>query len=223
MRAEGAASSGAGRPWQAWWRCCRAQRWMIAAALLSFISYFGTGHIPGLVAHRVPSTWIDRVIPLLPATAYGYVSLYPLLLGNLVYLVPRPLALLPVLRAFILANVLSGIWFVCYRTTAERPPLPPGAGAGLLGLLWSADPPYNALPSLHTVYSVLIGAAHLRWRSRYRWAIVAWSAIVIATTLTTKQHQLLDVIAGIVFAGLIDRWLLAKLGPEQLASIADYQ
>jgi hypothetical protein len=196
---------------------------MIATALLSFISYFGTGHIPGLVAHRVPSTWIDRAIPLLPATAYGYVSLYPLLLGNLVYLVPRPQALLPVLRAFILANVLSGIWFVCYRTTAERPSLAAGTGAGLLGLLWSVDPPYNALPSLHTVYSVLIGAAHLRWHSRYRWAIVAWAAMVIATTLTTKQHQLLDVLAGLAFAGLIDRWLLAKLGSEQLVLIEDYQ
>jgi membrane-associated phospholipid phosphatase len=200
-----------------------AQGWMIAAALLSFIGYFGTSHIPGLAVHPVPSTWIDRAIPLLPATAYGYVSLYPLLLGNLVYLVPRPQALLPLLRAFILANVLSGIWFVCYRTTAERPPLPQEPGAGLLGLLWSIDPPYNALPSLHTLYSVLIGVAHMRWRSPYRWMIAAWAAVVIASTLTTKQHQLVDVIAGIIFAGLIARWLLANLRPEQLGPVADYQ
>lgn len=195
-----------------------AQRWVIAAALLSFFGYFGTSHIPGLTAHRVPATAIDRAIPLLPITIYGYVSLYPLLLGNLIYLVPRPQALLPLLKAFILTNTLSGIWFVCYRTTVERPPLPePGPGVGLLGLIWSADPPFNALPSLHTAYSILIAVAHLRWRSRGRWVIAVWAAMIIVTTMTTKQHHFLDVAAGAIFAGLIVRWMFGGLRPEQVA------
>ncbi|HYF61770.1 MAG TPA: phosphatase PAP2 family protein [Herpetosiphonaceae bacterium] len=217
------AGAGAAGGWPAWRSCFLAQRWAIAAALLSFIGYFGTSRIPGLTVHRVPATAIDRFIPLLPITAYGYVSLYPLLLGNLAWLMPHPPALLPLLKAFILANTLSGIWFVCYRTTVDRPPLPDGAGAGLLGLVWSADPPFNALPSLHTAYSLLIASAHLRWRSRVRWPITAWAAVIIATTLTTKQHVFLDVVAGAIFAAPIIRWMFGSLRPGQLEAGADYQ
>lgn len=218
-----ARAAGAAGGWVVWRHWFLAQRWVIAAALLSFVGYFGTSHIPGLTAHRIPATVIDSAIPLLPITAYGYVSLYPLLLGNLIYLVPRPQALLPLLKAFILANTLSGIWFVCYRTTVDRPPLPDMPGAGLLGLIWSADPPFNALPSLHTAYSLLIAAAHLRWSTPWRWVIVAWAAMIIVTTMTTKQHLFLDVAGGAIFAALIIRWMFGGLRPEHLKAAAIHQ
>ena len=106
------------------WIHCFKQQWReIAITAFSFGAYFGTGHIPSLKAHRVPATALDHAVPLLPWTVYGYVSLYPLLLANLVYLVPRPRALRPVLQAVTLANALSGMLFVTFRTTVPRPTL----------------------------------------------------------------------------------------------------
>ena len=198
------------------WIHCFKQQWReIAITAFSFGAYFGTGHIPSLKAHRVPATALDHAVPLLPWTVYGYVSLYPLLLANLVYLVPRPRALRPVLQAVTLANALSGMLFVTFRTTVPRPTLALGHGSRLLRLIWQADPPHNAVPSLHTTYSVLIALAHWRWRSPYRAIVLPWCSLIIATTLTTKQHQTVDVVAGIALGSIIGRLFLRTMASEQ--------
>jgi membrane-associated phospholipid phosphatase len=59
--------------------------------------------------------------------------------------------------------------------------------------------PIVALPSWHTIFAVL-GA--LVWRPlRLAWPIaVAWSALIVVSTLTTGWHYPVDVLAGIAIA-----------------------
>lgn len=203
-----------------WWHCFKRQWREIGITLLSFGAYFGTGHIPSLKAHRVPATALDHAVPLLPWTAYGYVSLYPLLVANLVYFVPRPRALRPLLQAMTLANTLGGLVFVTYRTTVPRPPLPISRGSWLLGRIWQVDPPHNAVPSLHTTYSVLIALVHWRWHSPYRAIVLPWCGLIIATTLTTKQHQVVDVVAGIALASIIGRLIVYNAAADDIMAEA---
>lgn len=211
-----------GKPWSAsvtrsgWLASFKHQWHDVVAGALSFVGYLGTGHIPGIKSHRVPYLWIDRAVPLLPWTSYGYVSLYPLLLANLVYLIPRQRALRPLLNAIILANSLAGMLFVTYRTEITRPPMQYTHGWRILAFVWGADPPYNALPSLHTAYGVLIAWAHIKWRSPYLPVVLPWSAIVIGTTLTTKQHQAVDLVGGVALAAMIGKLLFGNLSPADL-------
>ncbi|MBA3468369.1 MAG: inositol phosphorylceramide synthase [Herpetosiphonaceae bacterium] len=199
-----------------WLAALQGQWRLVALGVMSFVAYFGPGHIPGLTAHSVPYLAIDRTIPLLPWTIYGYISLYPLLLANLIYLVPHPPALRPLISAIILANLIAGTIFIVYRTQVTRPPLQQTFGWQLLAVIWSIDPPYNALPSLHTAYSVLIAWTHIKLRSRYWPLVLVWCAIVIATTLTTKQHQALDLLGGAGMAALLGWLVLRTLSPADL-------
>ncbi len=212
----------AARRWpglRGWLAAFKAQWRAVALGGVSFVAYFGTGHIPGLTAHAVPYLGIDRAIPLLPWTIFGYVSLYPLLLANLIYLVPHPQALRPVLNAVMLANLIAGTIFIVYRTQVTRPPLQYTFGWQLLALIWGLDPPYNALPSLHTAYSVLIAWTHIKLRSRYWPLVVVWCMIIIATTLTTKQHQVLDLVGGAALAALLGRLVLGRLAAPDLTRL----
>jgi hypothetical protein len=202
------------------WLAAFKRQWRyVALGALSFIAYFGTGHIPGLTAHAVPYLWLDRAVPLLPWTIYGYVSLYPLLVANVIYLTPYPHALRSLISAIILANLIGGAIFVIYRTQTTRPALHYTAGWQLLALVWGVDPPYNALPSLHTAYSLLIAWTHVRVRSRYLPLVLPWCAIIIATTLTTKQHHALDLLGGAVLAGLLGKLRLTRLSSADLIQL----
>lgn len=189
----------------------------VLAGACSFAGYLATSRLPGLKARQVPALALDRAIPLLPWTVYGYVSLYPLLALNLAYLLPRPRALRALTDAVILANAGASVIFALWRTTVERPPLPSGAGARLLAALWRIDPPHNALPSLHAAYGVLLAWAHLRLQSPLAPAMALWSAAVIGSTLSTKQHRSLDLLGGAVLALLAGAPTISRLAPADLA------
>ena len=201
---------------RSWLEAFKGEWKSVALGAISFAAYFGPGHIPGLTAHSVPYLGIDRAIPLMPWTVYGYVSLYPLLIANVIYLTPHPRALRPLVRSIILANLIAGTIFIAYRTQAARPPLRHTFGWQLLAFIWGIDPPYNALPSLHTTYSVLIAWTHMRLRSPHRPLVLAWCAIIIASTLTTKQHQAVDLLGGMALAGILGKLLLSRLSPLDL-------
>ena len=172
----------------------------IALTAATFGIYLGVGRVPNLKMHRVPQTRLDRMIPLQAWTIYPYVSLYLMLVGHGVWLVRQPERLRLIMRWVRWSNLLAGMIFVGFRTTVERPSHAKGIGSRLLRLIWRIDPPHNALPSLHTAYAVLVMLAHHRWHTPQRIGIYAWSLAIIASTLTTKQHYMLDVGAGAILA-----------------------
>ncbi|HEY1012764.1 MAG TPA: phosphatase PAP2 family protein [Herpetosiphonaceae bacterium] len=195
----------------------------VLAAACSFAGYPATSHLPGLKARTMPDLALDRAIPLLPWTAYVYVSLYPLLLFNLAYLLPRPRALRALADAVTLANAGSSAIFALWRTAIERPPLAPGPGAKLLAGVRRIDPPYNAMPSLHVAYGVLLAWAHLRLQSPPAPALALWSAAVVASTLSTKQHRSLDLLGGAALALLAGAPTIARLSPADWAPRAAWR
>jgi membrane-associated phospholipid phosphatase len=91
------------------------------------------------------------------------------------------------------------------RYTFERPPT-----AGVTGLLFEAlhafDMPYNRAPSLHISVLVILwvrfSACAFGW---LRGALALWFTLIGVSVLTTYQHHVIDVIAGI-FAGYFCLW-----------------
>ncbi len=88
------------------------------------------------------------------------------------------------------------------RFAFERPPTP-----GWLGLLFDAltafDLPYNRAPSLH-ISVLLILWVRLAPHTR-RWcagALNAWCAAIAVSVLTTWQHHVIDVPAGLAVGWL---------------------
>jgi membrane-associated phospholipid phosphatase len=107
-------------------------------------------------------------------------------------------------------TIVLVISLVCFalmplRYTFERP-----ATTGLTGLLFEAlhafDMPYNRAPSLHIsvllILWVRFAACAFGW---LRGALALWFMLIGVSVLTTYQHHVIDVIAGI-FAGYFCLW-----------------
>ena len=100
--------------------------------------------------------------------------------------------------------------FVAFPVAFERPPLPPqpwDLGAWVLSLVQGNDPPWNCLPSEHCAVALLAALA-TRESDRRVGAYALVTALLIGlSTLYTKQHYLVDVLAGYGIALIIYRAL----------------
>ena len=78
-----------------------------------------------------------------------------------------------------------------------------GAFGRLFAVLQRFDKPFNQAPSLHVGLAVILWAcfsAHLR--GLWRVAMQGWLLLVMISTMTTYQHQFIDLPAG-VLVGLL--------------------
>jgi len=108
-------------------------------------------------------------------------------------------------RAFVISFAVvmlaSYVFYIFFPTYVVRPTV---EGSGLLSRivanLYANDRVNNAFPSGHTYNSVLIALFWSRWYPRQRWLWWIMAAIVLLSTLYTRQHNLPDLLGGIVFA-----------------------
>lgn len=77
-------------------------------------------------------------------------------------------------------------------------------------LLYRVDTPTNVFPSIHVCYSLVCWEAILQQKTLREHpilisAVTILTALIIAATLFLKQHTLVDVIGGLVLAGITDQ------------------
>ena len=89
-----------------------------------------------------------------------------------------------------------------------------------LAFLKEADAAGNACPSLHVAFSVFaalwLSKVLSALQSHSVWNIVnfLWCAMIVVSTMTTKQHVLIDVLCGIPLGAgvyLANRWLFRRV------------
>ena len=155
-------------------------------------------------------SFIDGWIPFLEWTIWIYASYYLLLVLSV--WVPRDdRRRSDAVYGLLLAGIVGLVIFTVLPTSVVRQS--PNLG-GATGFLWrillSVDTTLNALPSLH-VADTCLAATALASRSRM-WRIVAivWAAMIILSTLTTKQHYMVDIPAGCLLAVVCS--LLVRFG-----------
>jgi membrane-associated phospholipid phosphatase len=163
--------------------------------------------IPELVRGRAlhaPELALDRLLPLQPAWALVYGSLYMFLIALPVFVVRQDEHLRRTVFAYLLVWLVAYVFFIAYPTVAPRPAEVTGQSFGAWGLrlLYSADPPYNCFPSLHVAHSFVSALTTFRLHRRVGIAATVAAALVGLSTLFTKQHYVLDVIAGVFLAGV---------------------
>jgi hypothetical protein len=170
------------------------------------VPYFSLQRFQLFPAYAVPTTFVDRAIGLGPVFLWPYLSL-----ALLVPLAPMLARSRSELRRY--ARGLALLCIPCFAIFAlfpvqgPRPQLAPDHPLYLW--LVSVDRPNNSLPSLHAglaVYSLLYAWRVLREhlagaRRRAVWAIGAgWGALILFSTLATKQHWLADLPPGVLLA-----------------------
>jgi len=174
---------------------------LVLVSLVPFYLLIAERTREGATAH-VPELALDRVVPLLPGWALVYGSLYLFLILLPVFVVREEEQIRRTVGAYLMVWIIAYIVFLVYPTTASRPAKVIGEGFVVWGLrfLYSSDPPYNCFPSLHVAHSFV--SALTCWRVHRGVGIAgALCALLIGiSTLFTKQHYVLDVIAGLFLA-----------------------
>ena len=151
----------------------------------------------------------ERAIPFIDWTIIPYGSLLAFFVAS--FFVCRSRAELNCHTARLVTVVLLSVaCFVLWpqRFTFERPAVE-GALGVLFQLLTAVDLPYNRTPSLHISVLVILWVLFAgRTHGWLRNAVYAWFVLIGVSVLTTYQHHVIDVPAG-----LLAGWLCVRLFP----------
>lgn len=169
--------------------------WFVARLIplgLLFAAVYALGNAlaPGR-ALPLAFAW-ERGIPLVPGAIWLYLTVF------LVFWVPLFVmdrdAMRALMRRYVVVTLAAGAVFLIFPTAVA---LDRATGAAAYGALYAFDAPYNAAPSLHVAYSVMMLGASARFaRGWWRWGLLAWLALVVVSTWLTHQHQLVDIASG---------------------------
>ena len=180
-----------------------AFRTIIASALITLLPmYFViTSMTRGWPVHA-PELPLDRAVSLQPAWMLVYGSLY-VFIGFLPLMVVRASELFRrALASYLAVMLVAYAGFLAYPTLAPRPDVVPGDGfaAWSLRLLYDIDTPYGCFPSLHVAWAFVSALTCYRVHAGVGWVAAGWATLIAVSTLYTKQHYVVDVIAGAAIA-----------------------
>ena len=169
-------------------------------AIIPVYLFIGHALIPGRVLYAPAVAW-DQAIPLWPAWSLVYGSL---LLAALlpVFVVHQQELVRRVILAFVSVWLFSYAVFIAYPTVSPRPQALIGDDffTWTLRGIYASDIRYNCFPSLHVAQCFLAAFACHRVHRGVGIVAMLWAALVGMATLYTKQHYVLDVIAGAFIA-----------------------
>jgi membrane-associated phospholipid phosphatase len=188
----------------------------ILMAIFAIAVYLPANHFHLSEPSLLPMHWIDTAIPFLPESVWIYISEY--LFFVVVYLTCKDLGNLnKYFYSFLVLQVVSVVIFWLLPTTYPRDqfPLPLDLDAVTFfafRLLRVADTPANCCPSLHVSSVYLSSFIFLDDQKKKFPLFFLWGTAIAVSTLTTKQHYLIDVVTGLIMA-LATYWIFHKYIP----------
>ncbi len=201
------------------WSCLQAEWRLKVVLFVVFNAMFWIGY-QGLARHAifplraVPLTALDRAVPFQPEPwAWVYLSQF-VFVGWLPLLLTTRAA---IRRYSVSLAVMSATGFAVFLFLPTPGPRPAEVG-GSFAMKWIAagDGALNSIPSLHAAFVVCMGALAWRMFGRTHPELVAlisllWGGAILFSTLATKQHYALDLVAGGLLGWAAD-WLAWRGG-----------
>ncbi len=178
--------------------------------LLFFVGYIYLLKNPAAPTTTIPTTWLDSVIDFRPLALPLYLSLW--LYVSIPPMLMRTRAQIVDYGARISAPCLFAFAIFYVWPNAVPPAAIDWAQYPGVAFLKNVDAAGNACPSLHVATAVFT-AFWLHWRlTRLNLNVavktfnIGWCIAIAYSTLATKQHVALDVLAGTLL-GVIGVWL----------------
>jgi membrane-associated phospholipid phosphatase len=146
---------------------------------------------------------IDRAIPLYPPAVVPYLLADVLFIGFPIWAALRikPQEFEAYTVSILLAILVSYIVYLTLPTAVSRPEVTStDFFSSVISRLYQVDQSYNAAPSGHTYYTIISFLYLSRWKPKFKlvWGIIA--ALILLSTLFTRQHYVLDIVAGLALA-----------------------
>ena len=183
-----------------------------AALLWNLLVYWGGAALAETRHHYQFSTALDRAIPLIPWTVCIYFGCYAFWALHYCLCAAVPLRARRFFTADFIAKGACFVFFVGLPTTMARPAVQGlNVWESLVRALYILDAPVNLFPSIHCLNSWLCWASARdipAFSRGYKAFALCAAVAVCVSTLTLRQHVLLDVAGGILLAEVC--WRLAK-------------
>lgn len=174
----------------------------LGATLMNAVLYLVPNHLQLFPPRQLWWTPVDAAVPFLPGTVWIYFSDYVLVAAAFMLQMGWPEVRRYVKTYFALLAVGAFV-HLFWPTVFPREwfPLDGGsASARALASLRGVDAATSCLPSMHVAGSYLAAFALWRHRPAVFGGFLLWATAVAASTLTTKQHYLVDIFAGVFLA-----------------------
>ena len=175
-----------------------ARTWLAGAFMILLPMYFAIGLQTANQVHYQPFVSLDHAMPLSPRWMLVYGSLY--MAGFLLPLVVvRGRELFEqALKAYLFVMLVAYLGFLAYPTIAPHgePLRITGFASWSLQLFYDLDQPYGCFPSLHVAYAFVGALACYRMHRGVGLAAATWAVLIGVSTVYTKQHYVVDAIAG---------------------------
>lgn len=187
---------------------------LLLALALNMTVYSGARLIAGGWSHYNMETALDRMLPFWPASAAVYLGCYLFWAANYILIARQEKeAVYRFFAADFLSRLICLAFFLLLPTTNTRPVVEgDGFWEQVMRLVYSVDAADNLFPSIHCLVSWF---CYIGIKDRadipagYKRFSCIMAVLVCLSTLTTKQHVLADVAAGILLAQVCFR--LGKL------------
>lgn len=184
-----------------------------------FVVYFWLLHHPFFPITIMPLTAVDRMIGFQPQALWIYVSLW-----LYVSLAPSLLNERRVLWSYLWATTalsVIGLGIFLFWPTAVPMADIGGAGHAFFSMLQTVDATGNACPSMHVAFAVFTAI----WFERLlremntgplvRLGNLLWCLGILYSTIATRQHVALDVLAGAFLGAAVAGVHLRLIGPAR--------
>ena len=175
---------------------------LVQVILLSFqtLLYFGCE----LFQSRIQDVKrpVDDKIPFLPWTVLIYCFWFPLIaFYPLIVFRTDPYSCCAYLMTMILEVVLSVVCYLIYPTSFQRPVPPDGFWGNFMKLIYRGSyRGLNCAPSLHCSSCFLVICVSCTCEGMNLWVrifTILIAVMIVMSTLTTKQHTLIDVLTAV--------------------------
>jgi len=169
----------------------------LVGLLLLMLLYFPINQtVTGGISPDLP---LDARIPLWPIWAVPYLLSLPWWIGSLVWWALK--MDYPRWRWFSLClgltMVISYTFYILYPTYVVRPEVTgQDFFSQLVVFIYGSDQAHNALPSGHTYTTLIIAVFWSQWLPKLKPLWIVITVLVLLSTLFTRQHYLLDLLAA---------------------------
>lgn len=175
---------------------------LVQGILLAFqtLLYFGSEFFQSKI-HNVKCS-VDDKIPFLPWTVLPYCFWFPMIaFYPLIVFRTDPCSYCGYLMTMVMEIVLSVVCYLIYPTSFQRPVPPDGFWGKFMKFVYhSSYRGLNCAPSLHCSSCFLVICVSFTCAGMSLWVrgfTVSIAIMIVLSTLTTKQHTLIDVLTAV--------------------------
>lgn len=155
---------------------------------------------------------IDKIIPQIPIFIILYMCVYFVWAGPFFFVRDKKQFKYCV-AAYLFVALLSTLIFILFPTRSYWPDVQPHGiwDYALLALRQSLEEPYNLIPSMHMSLAYLSSFIVAAKNKMAGYILATISTLIAFSTLFTKQHYIVDLIAGFALSLIVFLWLKPKL------------